>query len=95
MKCGSAQGEIPRSDTITHPALLSTAVGLHFAGRNTLLAQMLRNICADDRHKVGWGTEGEQDWRDWEMAEVNHFRKQSPSNLYNWSAHAGLAKLSS
>lgn len=44
---------------------------------------------------VGWETEEEQDWRDWEMTEVNHFRKLSPSSFYNWGAHAGLAKLSS
>lgn len=73
-------------------------MGLHFAGRNTLLALMPRNICADsetNRHTVGWETEGEQVWGDWEMTEVNRFRKQSPASLYSWGAHTGLPKLSS
>lgn len=67
LKCGSTQREIPQSGTTPQPAVCNTAVGLHFAGRNVLLVQMPRNICADsetDRHMVEWEAGGEQEWGD-------------------------------
>jgi len=57
LKCGSTQREIPCSGTTSQTAVCNTAVGPRFAGRNVMLAQMPRNICADSethRHMVGW-----------------------------------------